>query len=70
MSQVKKIPDRYHSITLYLIVKNGSEAIEDRKKIFGTKEHGWMMTPDGKRIAHAEIEIGNSKLMLQKNFQK
>jgi len=27
-----------------------------------------MMTPDGKRIAHAEIEIGNSKLMLAEEF--
>jgi PhnB protein len=68
MSQVKKIPDGYHSITPYLIVKNGSEAIEYYKKIFGAKEHGRMMTPDGKRIAHAEIEIGNSKLMLADEF--
>ena len=68
MSQVKKIPDRYHSITPYLIVNNGSEAIEYCKKIFGTKEHGRMMTPDGKRITHAEIEIGNSKLMLAEEF--
>jgi PhnB protein len=32
MSQVKKIPDGYHSITPYLIVNNGSEAIEYYKK--------------------------------------
>ena len=51
-----------------MIVNNGSEAIEYYKKIFGAKEHGRMMTPDGKRIAHAEIEIGNSKLMLAEEF--
>jgi len=68
MSQVKKIPDGYHSITPYLIVNNGSEAIQYYKKIFGAKEHGRMMTPDGKRIAHAEIEIGNSRLMLADEF--
>ena len=61
MSQVNKIPDGYHSITPYLIVSNGSEAIEYYKKMFRAKEQGRMMTPDGKRIAHAEIEIGNSK---------
>lgn len=68
MSKVKKIPDGYHSITPYLIVKNGSDAFEYYKKIIGAKEHGRMMTPDGKRIAHAEIEIGNSKLMLADEF--
>ena len=68
MSQVKKIPDGYNSITPYLVVNNGSEATEYYNKIFGAKEHGWMMTPDGKRIAHAEIEIGNSKLMLAEEF--
>jgi PhnB protein len=68
MSQVKKIPDGYHSITPYLIVKNGSEAIEYYKKVFGAKVQGRMMTPDGKRIAHAEIEICNSKLMLADEF--
>jgi PhnB protein len=51
-----------------LVVNNGSEAIEYYKKIFGAKEHGRMMTPDGKRIAHAEIEIGTSKLMLAEEF--
>ncbi len=57
MSQVKKIPDGYHSITPYLIVNNGSEAIEYYKKIFGAKEHGRMMTPDGKRIALQKLRL-------------
>ena len=51
-----------------MVVNNGLEAIEYYKKIFGAKEYGRMMTPDGKRIAHAEIEIGNSKLMLAEEF--
>ncbi len=38
MSQVKKIPDGYHSITPFLIVKNGVQAIEFYKKAFGAKE--------------------------------
>ncbi len=40
MSQVKKIPDGYHSITPILIVKNGVKAIEFYKKAFGAKERG------------------------------
>lgn len=51
-----------------MIVSNGSEAIEYHKKIFGAKEQSRMMSPDGKRIAHAEFEIGNSKLMLAGEF--
>lgn len=49
-------------------MKNGSNSIEYYEKIFGAKEHGRMMTPDGKRIANAEIEIGNSKLMVADKF--
>ena len=64
MSQVKKIPEGYHSITPYLNVKNGVQAIDFYKKAFGAKELMRMMTPDGKAVAHAELEIGDSKLML------
>jgi len=68
MSQVKKIPHGYHSITPSLIVKNGVQAIEFYKKVFGAKEIMRMMTPDGKALAHAELEIGDSKLMLADEF--
>ena len=64
MTQVKKIPDGYHSITPYLNVKDGARAIDFYKKAFGAKELMRMMTPDGKALAHAELEIGDSKLML------
>lgn len=68
MSQVKKIPDGYHSITPILIVKNGVKAIEFYKKAFGAKERGRMTTPDGKSIAHASLEIGDSAFMLTDEF--
>lgn len=68
MSQVKKIPDGYHSITPYLNVKEGVKAIDFYKKAFGAKEIMRMMTPDGKALAHGEIEIGDSKLMLSDEF--
>jgi PhnB protein len=64
MNQVKKIPDGYHSITPYLNVKNGSQAIEFYKKAFEAKELMRMMTPDGKAIAHATLKIGDSAFML------
>lgn len=64
MSQVKKIPEGYHSITPYLNIKNCAEAIEFYKKAFGAKEKFRMATPDGKAIVHAELQIGDSPLML------
>jgi PhnB protein len=36
--------------------------------VFGAKERGAMMTPDGNSVAHAELEIGDSKVMLSDEF--
>lgn len=64
---VKAIPEGYHSITPYLIVKGGSEAIEFYKRAFGATEVMRMPKPDGK-IGHAELSIGDSKLMLADEY--
>ena len=63
----KPIPEGYHTITPYLAVDDASEAIEFCKRAFSAKEQGRMEGPDGK-IAHAEIEIGDSKVMLSDPF--
>ena len=60
---VKAIPDGYHTITPYLSIKGASDAIEFYKKAFGAKEVMRMAQPDG-RIGHAELQIGDSVLML------
>ena len=62
-SQVKPIPDGYHAVTPYLTVKNAAQAIEVYKKAFGAQELFRMAQPDG-RIAHAELRIGDSPIML------
>lgn len=56
------IPKGYHSITPYLIVKGGLKAIEFYKKAFGAKRV-ICMEHKGK-VAHAELTIGDSKIML------
>ena len=61
---VKPIPDGYHTLTPYIMVKGAAEAIEFYKKAFGAKEMFRMPGPDGKTIGHAELKIGNSVLML------
>ena len=67
MSNVKAIPEGFHSITPSLTCKDASNAIEFYKKAFGAKELFRMSTPDGK-VAHAELEIGNSRIMVNDVF--
>lgn len=61
---VKPIPDRYHSVTPYLVVDGAAKVIEFLKKAFGaTDAEVCMQLPDGK-IKHAEIQVGDSIIML------
>jgi PhnB protein len=61
--KVKPVPDGFHTATPYLIVKGAAKAIEFYKQAFGATELERMEMPDGK-IAHAEIKIGDSIIML------
>jgi PhnB protein len=63
----KPIPEGYASITPYLTVDDGAGAIEFYKRAFGATERGKMAAPDG-RIAHAELEIRGSIVMLSDSF--
>jgi PhnB protein len=60
---VKPIPDGYHTVTPYLAVEDAAAAIDYYKQVFGAKERVRMDAPDGK-IGHAELEIGDSLVML------
>jgi PhnB protein len=62
-SAVKPIPEGYHAVTPYLIVKGGAEAIAFYERAFGARELFRMKQPDG-RVGHAELQIGDSKVML------
>jgi PhnB protein len=64
---VKPIPEGYHTPIPYLAVEDAEAAIEYYKKAFGAKERYRMPMPDGK-IAHAELEIAQSILMLSDVF--
>jgi PhnB protein len=63
MANVKPIPDGYHSVQPYLIFGNCAEAIAFYGKAFGATEKFRMPNPEG-RIAHAEIQIGDSVVMM------
>jgi PhnB protein len=60
---VKPIPDGYHTITPYLFVDGAAKALEFYKKAFNAQELMRMDGPGG-RIMHAELQIGDSRLML------
>jgi len=60
----KAIPEGYHTVTPALTVKNGAEAIEFYKKAFGAEEVMRVHGPDGKSLMHAEIRVGDSRIML------
>jgi len=62
-TKVKPVPDGYHTATPYLIVRDPALAIEFYKSAFGAKEIVRLAGPDGK-IAHAEVQIGDSRIML------
>jgi PhnB protein len=63
----KPIPEGYHTLTPYLAVESAAEAIEFYKRAFGAEERGRMLGPDGS-IAHAEIKIGDSLMMISDPF--
>ena len=63
------VPAGYHSVTPAIIVRDAAAAIEFYKRAFGAQEVARMAGPDGK-IAHAEIQIGNSRIMLGEESQE
>lgn len=59
----KAIPEGYHTVTPYLIVKGAARALEFYKKAFNAKELYRMEGPGG-TVGHAEFEIGDSRIMI------
>lgn len=67
MSPIKPIPEGYHSLTPYLCCRDAGAAIDFYKKAFGATELMRMGAP-GEKIGHADIQIGDSHLMLADEF--
>ena len=61
---VKPIPEGYHSVTPYLVVRGAEQTIEFLKKAFGAEVvFEPLKRPDG-TILHTEVKIGDSRVML------
>lgn len=67
MASVKPIPDEYPRVTPYLAVDGASAAIEFYTTVLGATERMRMPAP-GDRVGHAELQIGDSMIMLADEF--
>ena len=64
---VKPIPEGFHSLTPYLVVRDAAKAIEFYKKAFGAEVREVHNSPDGK-VMNADLKIGDSVLLLADEF--
>ncbi len=64
---VAPIPPGYHTVTPYLSIKGAAQALDFYKRAFGAEELFRMDAPGGK-IGHAEIQIGDSRIMMADEF--
>lgn len=62
-TQPNPIPDSYRRVTPCLIVRGGDKALKFYAEVFGATERMRFPNPDG-TVAHAEIEIGDSVVMV------
>jgi PhnB protein len=63
MAGVKPIPDAYPRVSPHLSVAGAAGAIDFYKSVLGASERMRMAMPDGV-VAHAEVEIGGSVIMI------
>ncbi len=64
MSEVAPIPDGFHTVAPHLVVHDAAAAIEFYREAFGALELFRIPSPDGRTIMHAELQIGQSRIML------
>jgi len=69
MNIVKPIPEGFHSITPYLIVRDCAAAIRFYQSVFGAQEVERITMPGG-IVGHAALQIGDAKIMLAEEMPK
>ncbi len=67
MADVKPIPDGYPRVTPYLIVDGAADAVRFYAEVLGATERMRMPAPGGK-VGHAELQLGDSLVMLADEF--
>ncbi len=64
----KPIPDGFPTVTPHIVVDGAARAIEFYRAAFGAEEESRMMGPDGQRLLHAQLRIGDTPVMLVDEF--
>ncbi|QBB70795.1 VOC family protein [Pseudolysobacter antarcticus] len=67
MKNLKTIPDGFHTLTPYIVVRDAASAIAFYREAFGAEEM-YRLTEPGGKVGHAELRIGNSLLMLADEY--
>lgn len=67
-ASVQPIPEGVQSIVPYLIIDGASKAVEFYKEAFNAEVIGCFEVPDGSKVMHAEIQIGDSRVYLADAF--
>ena len=62
-SKVPPVPAGHHTLAPYLCVRGAARAMDFYARAFGAQEL-FHMTGPGNRISHAEMQVGDSVLML------
>ena len=68
MSEVQRIPSGFHTITPTIFVRGAAQAIEFYKQAFGAEEISRHTTPDGSKVVHGELKVGDSHLFICDEF--
>jgi PhnB protein len=66
-NKINSVPDGYHAITPYLVIRGAGQAIDYYKQAFGATEVMRIRQPDG-RVGHAELKFGDAVVMLADEF--
>lgn len=63
-----RIPAGHHTLAAHLVCRDAARAIEFYQRAFGARELRRNLSPDGKSIMFAELQIGDSRLLLNDEF--
>jgi PhnB protein len=63
-SAVSPVPDGLHTVTPRLVVRDGAAAIAFYGRAFGAEELGDRFTGPGGELIHAQVQIGDSVVMI------
>jgi uncharacterized glyoxalase superfamily protein PhnB len=67
-SKVTAIPEGFHTLTPYLVVRDAARAVDFYRQAFGAEVRRIHYGLDGKSLTHADLKIGDSMLMLSDEF--